>query len=897
MINLSLKQTKLIDYSAAIYKYIMDNYGDQSIFDQVCQPAVNKLQELRKELDFEKFNISIAVDQQLASGIEPKILDYIRYLTLFRKNIRFESNEQKAVMIKFNWTDSYDVKKLLEFQSARYELICYYYNLAVVDYIIGHQKLNSENDGDRKAGISKLRNGLWALSQLRDFKAQISTQLQDQAYDLSTPNLETLEHLLSGLCYKALYSNMIPSIKQLGVETVAATLVEAVKEFTIASSAAEQLNEKKMPKQLIQQFKNVIKYNLLWSLVNMAQTLAPFFYAKIDIEPRGQNMGKALGFIVRAQSALNQVLADKNSAKIYTPQQMEAIKSLEPQLTQLYQTYNLKNTQIYKEQIVAENNLPFPPLVPPAFTQDLPEVECFASFVSEEGIQLAREIKTYVEQQKYELESTFKQLLDQKNQAYTENYVSAFLDMYQSKDNKQEQQIPASVLERINAIRRRGGQQGVDQMIQRQKETAIYCAQTLGQVDTSLQAERAEDDRLRAQYQARWTMQPSAASNAQFYKSLSDYQNKLKEAQKIDFQVMQNYQLFAQYAQLAIMNDHQIAQQIPKAEDNSDFVNSNMAIFSQLVQSDQSVLQTIEESRQIIIQVCNIIAQTNYQQSAVIGLKNGSKKEDMFQQSLEPIINLINQFNERMGAVTGRVHQVIGLAGEVSKVKRTNQNLGAVQDQISQGLKDAASFIDNLDHSILFYEQLKQHTEELDKTVKDWLMARGLQKEQLLESFNNQPKPQIPPSLPQPQPQPSQVPHQQYPPQYPPYPQQQYPAQYPHPNAYQQPATGYQGYPQQGYPQQPGYPQQAGYPQYQNNAYPPASYPAQQQYQQSGYQYPPQGYPPQPPQQGGQRVGIGQQERNNFKQKALLISLQQIKKNYFNIIYEQILTEFVFESK
>ena len=35
MINLSLKQTKLIDYSAAIYKYIMDNYGDQSIFDQV----------------------------------------------------------------------------------------------------------------------------------------------------------------------------------------------------------------------------------------------------------------------------------------------------------------------------------------------------------------------------------------------------------------------------------------------------------------------------------------------------------------------------------------------------------------------------------------------------------------------------------------------------------------------------------------------------------------------------------------------------------------------------------------------------------------------------------------------------------------------------------------------
>jgi programmed cell death 6-interacting protein len=83
--------------------------------------------------------------------------------------------------------------------------------------------------------------------------------------------------------------------------------------------------------------------------------------------------------------------------------------------------YTNRNTQIYKEQICQEALLPFPPivenlkikpLVPAAFNEPLPDESNFEGFVSEEAILLTKEIKSFVEQRKYELDEAFKMLND-----------------------------------------------------------------------------------------------------------------------------------------------------------------------------------------------------------------------------------------------------------------------------------------------------------------------------------------------------------------------------------------------------------------------------------------------------------------------------------------------------
>lgn len=51
--------------------------------------------------------------------------------------------------------------------------------------------------------------------------------------------------------------------------------------------------------------------------------MAQFHYGKIQDEARGQHMGKAMGFLAKAQGCLDSILSDKNAAKIYLPHHMD----------------------------------------------------------------------------------------------------------------------------------------------------------------------------------------------------------------------------------------------------------------------------------------------------------------------------------------------------------------------------------------------------------------------------------------------------------------------------------------------------------------------------------------------------------------------------------------------
>ena len=52
-------------------------------------------------------------------------------------------------------------------QSINYELAAIQYNLALTEYYLGSAKLMKETDDDRKQAISRLRNGVWAIQQVK----------------------------------------------------------------------------------------------------------------------------------------------------------------------------------------------------------------------------------------------------------------------------------------------------------------------------------------------------------------------------------------------------------------------------------------------------------------------------------------------------------------------------------------------------------------------------------------------------------------------------------------------------------------------------------------------------------------------------------------------------------
>ncbi|CAD8060371.1 unnamed protein product [Paramecium primaurelia] len=848
LFNLPLKQTRHVDIIKPVEQAIMNCYGEVTLFTEI-RDVVEKTQKLRQNLDYEKINLSIATDPQTSENLENNLLEYLKNFSLLFKHLRFEQGDQRSPQVMFYWSDSYDHKRSCQLNSGRLELLSQYYNLAISYYYQANSKIIKDTDPDRKAAYTKLRNGLWALDQLKQHIHGLSKDQISQLYDISTLNLEFLEHAFCGLAYKALYQNMMSQVKTFGLNNVCGTIFEAAKEFTIALKAIEGMNsqyQKQIGKNFLAQILPMIQFNQIWATVTGCLQMGNFHYGRISDDSRGQNMGKALGFLIRAQQLIQPIVNDKNAHKTYSPDQLDQLKQLNQQLTQLTTEYNYKNQQIYKEQIVAQDLLPYPPLMeqirlkpiePVSFKEPAQGANKFSGFVSEEALQLSREIKIFVEQTKYSLEESVRQLFDQKNQAYAETYVTYFIDMAQQKQLIQGG-IPQSIQDKISYIRSRGCLSGIEKIVEQAKQKSVTCNQLLGQIEQALLNEQQQDQDNRNKYGAQWKRIPSNQLNQQYFNSLKDLKAKYLQAQKIDFDVMSGFENSKEALILATQNDNIIIQKLPKDNNNSDFVNQNAQTFGQLTSTDQQVNSMVDQLKAIIQEYNQIMQETNFTKIAVNGINEGIPKEQVFSMAIQNVQTLIENFNNNMNKVSEVISQVCGLARELSNLKK--QSAEQVQQSGQTNIfAGAQNVIDNIDHSVIFYEQLKMHLEEQDRKVKDFLMARSIESQQLISQLNQQQtyqqsqqnQVQNPPQQPQ---QPQQQSGYQYPvyPQYPQYPQQppnpqypqqppnpQYPQQIPNPNYPQQPNP-------QGYPQQMPYPPQY-YPQQQQQPY--VQYPQQQQ--------------------------------------------------------------------
>ncbi|CAK81825.1 unnamed protein product (macronuclear) [Paramecium tetraurelia] len=811
LFNLPLKQTRQVDLLKPVEQAILNCYGEAKLFTEI-RDVVEKTQKLRQHLDYEKINLSIATDPLTSENLENNLIEYLKHFSLLFKHLRFEQGDQRSPQVMFYWSDSYDHKRSCQLNQGRLELISQYYNLAISYYYQANSKMIKDTDPDRKAAYTKLRNGLWAFDQLKQHIHGLSKDSISQLYDITTLNLEFLEHAYCGLSYKALYQNMMSQVKTFGLNIVCGTIFEAAKEFTISLKAVEAMNsqyQKQVGKNFLAQILPMIQFNQIWATVTGCIQMGVYHYGRIPDDSRGQNMGKALGFLIRAQQLLQPVVNDKNSSKTYSPDQLDQLKQLNQQLTQLSTEYNYKNQQIYKEQIVAQDLLPYPPLMeqirikplePVNFKESVQGANKFSGFVSEEALQLSREIKMFVEQTKYSLEESLRQLFSQKNQAYAEAFLTYFIDMAQQKQLVSGG-IPQSIQDKIAYIRSRGCLSGIEKIVEQGKQKSIICNQLLGQIEQELLNEQQQDQQNRNKYGAKWARTPSSQLNQQYFNSLKDLKAKYLQAQGIDFNVMSGFENSKEAIILAAQNDNQIIEKLPKDNNNSDFVNQNAQTFAQLTSLDQKVNTIIDQLKATIQEYTQIIQETNFTKIAVNGINDGLPKEQVFTIALQTVSALIENFNNNMNSVSEVITQICGIAKQLSNLKK--QSVEQVQQSGQTNIfANAQSAIDNIDHSVVFYEQLKMHLEDQDRKVKDFLMARNIESEQLIQQLNQQQTYQQSQQN-QAQYQQPQQPQQQAGYQYPVYPQYPQQPQQPNPQYPQQPNPNYpQGYPPQQYPQQ-----------------------------------------------------------------------------------------------
>lgn len=124
--------------------------------------------------------------------------------------------------------------------------------------------------------------------------------------------------------------------------------------------------------------------------------------------------------------------------------------------------------------------------------------------------------------------------------------------------------------------------------------------------------------------------------------------------------------------------------------------------------------------------------QANYTQQAVQGLKQDTPKEQIFQSALGPLEQSIAHFNQLMGEVSAQVNQICQVAIDLGNYKRSVIKQPQENDALAQGISNAAEIYDNLDFGLGFYGQLMMHLNDLDRKVSDFVMARNIEKDDLV---------------------------------------------------------------------------------------------------------------------------------------------------------------------
>lgn len=391
---------------------------------------------------------------------------------------------------------------------------------------------------------------------------------------------------------------------------------------------------------------------------------------------------------------------------------------------------------------------------------------------------------------------------------------------------EQKQGFPSQVHEKIAKLNQSGGIPRLSELKTTVDDMANSTRESLKALNKLLDEEQDMDKKCRDQFQSQWLVQPSANLTGTMRKSINEYDTKLQQAGKsdnfVDKKIGDNQEKFMRFT----LEPHELDKLMPNPDlkDASDTLGKSFSdLKSFLAQMDQYFAEEekIENAAKAMQQddAANVETRFIEQQDNVDTAitKEIGKYSSLFgsfvplQQEEDLLLNNITGANQ---AFTQSRHQSNSL-----------QKREAIIQDMYAGINKFDEILANLQEGIRFYTQMQDIVKKLQQKVSDFVVARRLQREDLIANIQSQltgmnvapiqyqqpAATQQPSYVPQnrpyynptaPQQQPQYAPQQQaYNPQYGQY-QQAPPPQYAPYGQYQQPPQQQQYQPQQPPPPQ-----------------------------------------------------------------------------------------------
>ena len=723
MIPNKLKDAKPLDLISTIKAYIMKNY-DASSFDQKVETFLSEVQQNRNVV-----STMATMTQNLDTLKTNKeiLLQYLNQLNTIKGKMTF-GQENFCVQIEFQWKDIFKNKSYSSY-SINFEYYNVMFNLAMMYCIMGILITNECGDDEERLKES--------VKYFRYASGLFDTIKNDASNGI--PAKELPPDL--GYSYMSYCSYICTAFGQINLVKVA---MKKKTNFDLQSQLLKGIVEMLNSAYLLsnESLKKNLDDNTKLIVYNRKNYYEALCYSKLrdkalaDFDKTGENFGVAVTY----QGGIVQCL-NKNNTK-----EQNKIKNLIKEKDMLFldketqrgQEMYEKNQRVYNELIkeidqmpVVQKKIMCSPQMPPEFKTDVENN-------NELDALIPREVKAMISEYKNKMNEFITQNLENnENEDTVTNFLNnlglpASLETILSQSS-----ISESLWKKISEVQEKGGSMYLNNSLQTLDNIPNEIDNRINGLLTILMNEENEDKRLRQQYGTKWNRRESSDLNGNYVATLNSYRNKLGQARQCDQQTKSGITDNYKYFEYLMMSKEQLDNKIPHKVDQNVIKNCPEAVD---LRKELDNLENLKNrAMEIINQLFNSLNDDNVAPQFIQVLSKKTTENAVFDQnkakymtSFNELQNISSQINALKPVIQQKNEIFLKVKSEKFKPDMDNENFFKNLDNYCQLFRQKEI---QLQQALNFYKTFNGKLDELNRNVTDFLMARDIDKNQLISSI------------------------------------------------------------------------------------------------------------------------------------------------------------------
>ena len=718
MISGKLKSAKAIDIISQIKSYIISNYDANSFTPTVekflaevqqNRNVISDLGEVKQNLDNLKSNKQIC-------------MQYISQLNLLKSKMSF-GQDKLAVHLGFVWQDTLKNNNFNS-MNINFELYNVMFNLATIYLNIGRmESIEAGNDDARlKEAIKSYQYAAGFFDRIKNEVPQAITE-KEIPNDLK-PNYMTY---CQNLCIAFAQKNLIKVAEK--KKTSPGFLAQLCKGVEDMYRNAQLIaKEKPLYKLLGDQYLYYIN-----NRVNYHEALT---YSKLRDEALANfdKKGEGYGIAITYQGAVCASLMnnEKELKKIKLPLPKDTlILANEQQLG----SDMLDKNNVYRNPCPDLENLPkalqkimVAPAMPPDYKENVEDSRELDALIP-------REVRQMIESYKAKMNEFIGQNLNQyENEDTVTQYLNSLGLPASLETVLSSSSISDSLWRGISDIQSRGGTMYLNNLIETLRKLPKEIGNRIEQSTNLLKNEDAEDQKLRAQYGTKWNRRQSSDLNGNYLRTLEDYKGKLQQAMGCDNNTINDIQNNLKYFEYLSMPREALDKKIPHRIDPNSIMQCQEAMN---LRQELDILEAEKnKAMEVITRIFAALNDDNVAAQFIQVLQKKTTENNILDQNKGQFMNMFNE----LGQISNNIKNIEANVQSKNEIFLRVRNDKFKPDPANeQFFRDLDNYVqlfrtkeNQLQQGLNFYKKFDQKMNELNRNITDFLMARDMDKNDLI---------------------------------------------------------------------------------------------------------------------------------------------------------------------